>query len=228
MIQDFLQVFFMTLVSDIDNMLILGAVLRRHSYFEVTLMAAVMLTFTRTMYVALVEGLSSVPAFHLLTGLILLFISYNLVTKLISGREERPARGSPYKKLKLLAALVATDFLICWDGVLIISNISDHMAVISSGILCSLLISLIFLRLIIKMASAIPWINVVAGGFIAQNAITGIAKDPWLEDWINSANLLGSDINIVNTVANGTVILIVVIGLISYIKHHQIVIHRKF
>ncbi|RWR13508.1 TerC family protein [Siminovitchia fortis] len=230
MIQDFLQVFLMTLVSDIDNMLILGAVLRRHSYFEVTFLAAVMLTITRTAYVCVVEGLSDVPMFHFLTGLILLFISYKLVTKLIYGVETLRSSRSIFllQKIKILAALAATDFLICWDGVLIVSNISDHIPIISIGIFCSLLISLYFLRLIIKLAAAIPWINVVAGGFIAQNAIMSMAKDPWIEGWINYADEFVPEVNIVNTAANGAVIIIVVIGLISYIKHHRIIIHRKF
>ncbi|WP_164525415.1 TerC family protein [Siminovitchia acidinfaciens] len=229
MIQDFLQVFLMTLVSDIDNMLILGAILRKHSYLEVTFLAAVLLTSTRTVYVGLVEGLSNVPLFHLVTGVILLFISFKLVTKLIYGAETfRPSRRSSFKKVKILAALAATDFLICWDGVLIISNISDQLAVISLGILGSLLISLYFLRLIIKLAATIPWINIVAGGFIAQNAITAIFKDPWLARWINYMDVLVPQVNIVNTAANGAVIIIVVIGLVSYITHHRIIIHRKF
>lgn len=229
MIQDFFQVFFMTLLSDIDNMLILGSVLRRHSYIKVTLMAAVLLACTRTTYVALVERLSNVPLFHLLTGFVLLFISYQLVTKLIQGgRTLKTARRSPYEELQVLAAMAGTDFLICWDSVLIISNISDRMGVIFFGMICSLLISLHFLRLIIKLATVIPWINIVAGGFIAQNAITGMAKDPWLEDWMHYVDSLVPGVNIVNTVANGAVIIIVVIGLISYIKHHRIVIHRKF
>ncbi len=231
MIQDFLQVFFMTLVSDIDNMLILGAVLRRQSYFEVTFLAAVLLTLTRTVYVCIVEGLSGVPMFHLLTGFILLFISYKLVTKLIYGVEtQRFSRRPPslFHNMKILATFAATDFLICWDGVLIVSNISDHILIISLGIFCSLLISLYFLRLIIKLAIAVPWMNVVAGGFIAQNAIMALAKDPWMESWINYADTLFPEVNIVNTAANGAVIIIAVIGLVTYIKHHRIIIHRKF
>ncbi|MBD8004501.1 TerC family protein [Bacillus norwichensis] len=231
MIQDFLQVFFMTMVSDIDNMLILGAILRRHSNFKVPFFAAVLLTFTRTLYVGVVEGLSDVPLFHVLTGFILLVISYKLVTKLIYGVDRvRPARYSRslFHKIRILAALAATDFLICWDGVLIISNISDHIPTISLGIFCSLLIALYFLRLIVKLAAAIPWINVIAGGFIAQNAITSIAKDPWMEGWIHFADSLVPQVNIVNTAANGAVIIIVVIGLVTYMKNHRISIHRKF
>lgn len=229
MIQEFFQVFIMTLISDIDNMLILGAILRRNSYLDVTFLAAILLTFTRTIYVGLVEGVSGVPLFHMVTGVILLFISLKLVTKLIYGVETyRPLQRSPFKKVKILAALAATDLLICWDGVLIVSNISDQLILITIGIMSSLLISLYFLRLIITLAAAIPWVNILAGGFIAQNAITAIAKDPWLEGWINYMDVHVPQVNIVNTVANGVVIIIVVIGLISYIKIHRVIIHRKF
>lgn len=226
-VQDFLKVFFINLVSDIDNMLILGTILRKYSYLKIILPAAFVLTFTRSVYVIAVNGLSNVPMIHLLSGVILLFIAFKLVTRSI-GEEDIPRHlnRSFYLKIKVLFLLAATDFLICMDSVIAISGISKNVVPVSLAIFCSLLISLFYLPLIVKLATIFSWINIIVGGFIAQNAIIGIVNDPWLADWIQSLDQLFPDANIVNLAANAVVIIIVVIGLISYINHNRITIHK--
>ncbi|MFE0504313.1 TerC family protein [Peribacillus butanolivorans] len=225
--QELFIVFFINLVSDIDNMLILGTILRKHSYLNITLPAAMVLTLTRTIYVVSVNGLSNVPMVHLLTGIILLVIAFKLVTRSI--REEDliyRSKHFAFIKIKVLLLLAATDFLICLDSVIAISNISQHVVPVTIGIFCSLLISLFYLPLIIKLVSTFAWINIIVGGVIAQNAIIGIVNDPWLANWINKFDKLFPEANMVNLISNGVVIIIVVIGLISYIKHQRITIHR--
>ncbi|MGE8205338.1 TerC family protein [Heyndrickxia sp. NPDC080065] len=220
------KVFFINLVCDIDNMLILGIILRKHSHLKITLPAAIVLTLTRTTYIILIDGLSNIPLFQLLTGIILLFIAYKVVTR--STWEDdffRPSR-SPFLKVKVLLLLAATDFLLCLDGVIVISRISQHVVPVATGIFCSLLISLLFFTLIIRLAKTFFWINFIAGGFIAQNAIIGISKDPWLADWIHFIDHLFPRVNIVNIIANGVVILIIMIGLFAYIKEHRITIWK--
>jgi predicted tellurium resistance membrane protein TerC len=225
---EFFKVFFINLVSDIDNMLILGTLLRKHSYLNITLPAAMVLTLTRTIYVVLVDGLSNVPLVHLLMGIILLFIAFKLVTMFI-GEDNRPGytKYSAYLKIKVLLLLAATDFLICLDSVIVISGISQHVAPVTLGIFCSLLISLFFLPLIVKLATTFSWINIIARGFIAHNAIIGIANDPWITKWVTYIDeLLFPEANIVNIAANGAVIIIILLGLLSYIKHHRITIDK--
>ncbi|MBL5810576.1 hypothetical protein B5V88_04355 [Heyndrickxia sporothermodurans] len=228
-VHDFFKVFFINLVCDIDNMLILGAILRRHSYLNMTIPAAIVLTFMRTVYVILInEGLSGVPLFQLLTGLILLFIAFKVVTMTISGEDllSRNSTRSPKSTVKILLLLMGTDFLISLDSVFVISGISQTIFPVATGIFGSLMISLLFMSIIIRLAKAFFWINIIAGGFIAQNAMIGMSKDPWLADWISQINQSFPNVNIVNIAANGAVILIVVIGVYSYIKHHRIIIDK--
>ncbi|MEK5520492.1 TerC family protein [Heyndrickxia sp. FSL W8-0423] len=225
---EFFKVFFINLVCDIDNMLILGAILRRHSYLNMTIPAAIVLTFMRTVYVILInEGLSGIPLFQLLTGLVLLFIAFKVVTMTISGEDllSRSTR-SPKSKVNVLLLLMGTDFLISLDSVFVISGISQTIFPVATGIFGSLMISLLFMSIIIRLAKAFFWINIIAGGFIAQNAMIGMSKDPWLADWISQINQSFPNVNIVNIAANGAVILIVVIGVYSYIKHHRIIIDK--
>lgn len=224
---DFLKVFFVTLVSDIDNLLILGTILRRYSYLSITLPAVIVLTSTRTIYVAIVESLSNFPLFHLMVGIILLIVAFKLVSKSIKDEPlPRQPNKSPLTYLKVLLLIASTDFLICLDSVLIISGISQHGSSVIFGIFLSLLITLTFLPFIIKMARSFFWINIIAGAFIAQNAVIGLVKDPWLADWIDSIDKLFPGTNIVNVFANGAVIMIVVTGVYYYIKYHRVSIYK--
>ncbi|MEK4884948.1 hypothetical protein NST81_09650 [Bacillus sp. FSL W8-0223] len=68
--------------------------------------------------------------------------------------------------------------------------------------------------------------NIVAASFIAQNAIITIGRDPYLVNWIDSIDKMFPKVNIINIAANVTVILIVVIGSFSYIRHHRMTIHK--
>lgn len=219
--QDFLKIFSFNFISDIDNMIILGAILRKHSYLNITIPAAIVLTLTRTTYIIVISELSNLPLVHLLSGMILLFIAFQLAKT--SAKDERIPKRSTYSmiyKIKVLLLLAATDFLICLDGVLVISKISQHITPISIAIFCSLIISLYFLPLIIKVATNLSWINIVIGGFIAQQAVLSIGNDPWLANWINT---ISPEINIVTMSANIIVIVIVAIGIFSYMNERRII-----
>jgi predicted tellurium resistance membrane protein TerC len=220
---EFSKVFFLNLISDIDNMLILGTILRRYSFLNIIIPAVIVLTIMRTIYVFLVNGISNIPMFHLLLGIILLFVAFKLVRRSIKEENlPRRSNSSAYLKVKVLLLLAASDFLICLDSIIVISGISQHMGPVTIGIFCSLLFSLLFLPLIVKLAANFFWVNIIAGGFIAQNAVIGMANDPVLADWIDYANESFPKANIVNIAANGAVIIFVLIGLFSYIKHHRI------
>ncbi|KMY51446.1 TerC family protein [Peribacillus loiseleuriae] len=225
--QEFFKIFFINLICDIDNMLILGTILRNHSCLHLTIPAAMLLTFTRTIYVILIDRLSYVPMLQMLMGIILLFIAYKVVTTLIWEEDQYShSTRSTNSKVKVLLLLAATDFLISLDNVIVISRISQHVVPVIIGIFCGLLISLFFLPLIIKLVKTFFWINIIAGGFITLNAINSIVNDPKLANWIDYINYLFPNANIVNLVTNGAVILTIIIGIFSYIKHHRITIHR--
>ena len=225
--QEFFKVFFINLVSDVDNLLILGTILQRYSYLYITVPAVITLTISRTIYIFLINRISNLPLVHLIMGILLIFVALKLVRRSIRNEHfTRPSNISPYLKAKVLLILASTDFLICLDSVIVISQISKSMTSVTLGIFCSLFISLLFLPLIINLARTFFWINIIAGGFIAQNAVIGMLNDPWLADWINYINSVFPGANTVNIVANGAVIIIVVIGLYSYIKHNRITIHK--
>jgi predicted tellurium resistance membrane protein TerC len=225
--KELFKVFLITLVSDIDNMLILGTVLRKYSYLNITLPAIIVLTITRATYVIIVKAITDVPMLHLLMGIVLLIIATKLVSRSISGESfTRPASNSAYLKAKVLVTIAATDFLICLDSVIIIAGISQHAEAVTLGIFCSLLISILFLPLVVKLAATFFWINIIAGAFIAQNGVIGILKDPILSDWIEAINKSFPETNLFYIASNGTIITFIIIGVFTYIKHHRITIHK--
>jgi hypothetical protein len=83
---------------------------------------------------------------------------------------------------------------------------------------------LLFLPSIVKLASAFFWINIIAGAFIAQNAVAGILKEPVLRDWVQRINLSFPETDIIYIASNGTIITFIIIGVVSYIKHQRITI----
>lgn len=223
----FLKVFLITLVSDIDNMLILGTILRRYAYLNITLPAILVLTFTRAIYVLIINGITDFPMIHILMGVVLLIIAFKLVRKSIDVETlRRPTGCSIYLKAKVLLILAATDFLICLDSIMIISGISQQVGYIMLGIFCSLMISILFLPLIVKLAATFFWINIIAGAFIAQHAVIGILKDPMLVQVVQAMNKLFPEANLINIAANGTIIIFIVIGVISYSKNNRISFHK--
>ncbi|MEH7306906.1 TerC family protein [Neobacillus drentensis] len=224
---DFLKVFLITLVSDIDNMLILGTILHRYTYLNLTIPAIMVLTLTRTIYVVIVNRITDFPMFHLLMGIVLLIIAFKLVRTSINGEPVRkPARGSYYLKAKVLLLIAATDLLICMDSIMIISGITQQFKDIILGIFCSLLISIVFLPLIVNLASTFFWINIIAGAFIAQNSVIGILNDPLLAGPVQAINKLFPETELIQIAANGTIIIFIIIGVVSYRKQQRITIHK--
>ncbi|MED4206447.1 TerC family protein [Neobacillus mesonae] len=221
---EIIKVFFINLISDIDNMLILGTVLRRYSHLNITFLAVIVLTITRTFYVLVVEGLSQLPMFHLLVGTILLIIAFKLVTRSIIGEEQIRMPNLILLKLKVILLLAATDFLICLDSIIVIYEFSTHILPVIIGIFCSLFISLHFLPMIEKLAVNFYWINIIAGGFIAHNSVMVMMNEPRLERWFLYLHQLYPNGDIVNIAADGAVIIVVITGLISYLNHRRITI----
>lgn len=219
--QEFLSVFFITFISDIDNLLILGAILRKHSYFKIVIPAVVLLTLTRTLYIFLIDSLSTLPLIQLLMGIILLYFAFKLATRPVILEPIRPDY-SIWSRLKVLLLIVGTDFLIGMDSVMIISGISEKQMSLMLAIFSSLLISFFFLPFIIKMAVKFSWITIIAGGFIAKSAVTSIIKDPLLEDCVDYFELLFPKVNILSIFSSGVALIIVVIGLVYYLNNQII------
>ncbi|MBO0992938.1 TerC family protein [Bacillus sp. SD088] len=219
---EIIKVFLITFISDLDNLLILGAIIRKHPQINIVFPAAVVLTCTRAIYIVVMDTLLTIPVIHLIMGVILLFVAFSLVTKSFAEQTDIPPLNRSISiKVKVLSLLAATDFLICLDSVIVISEISQNMSMALIGIFLSLIISLFFLPMIIKVATKFAWVNIMAGAFIAQTAVVGIIGDPWLKGWILSINSYFPKVNLIHVSANIVIVLVILVGCYSYIKSNR-------
>lgn len=219
---EIIKVFLITFVSDLDNLLILGAIIRKHPQVNIVFPAAVVLTCTRALYIIVMDTLLTIPVIHLIMGVILLFIAFGLVTKSFTDQTDISLLNRSFSiRVKVLSLLAATDFLICLDSVIVISEISQNISMALIGVFLSLIVSLFFLPLIIKVAAKFMWINIIAGAFIAQTAVVGIIGDPWLKGWILAINAYFPKVNLIHISANIVIVLVILIGCYSYIKSNR-------
>ncbi|MED4963933.1 TerC family protein [Heyndrickxia coagulans] len=130
--------------------------------------------------------------------MILLYIAFRFVSSIQPDSEARPVPSIP--AAKMLFIVLAADFLVCMDSVLITSGISANLLYTMAGMALSLTTVLAFFEFFSEILDKISLVQIVAGGLIAHVAVTGIFKDPvmkypvsllekvWgfqLNEWIN-------------------------------------------
>ncbi|MCD8511429.1 MAG: hypothetical protein LRY73_17240 [Bacillus sp. (in: Bacteria)] len=170
---DVLKIFIISLVSDLDNIIIYVSVLRKYAgSLLVVLVITATLTINRTISITLLHELYSIPWVEFSVGIILLIIAL----KMTSYRLEMlpPYRSSSL--WKVVATVVLLDLVLSIDGVLIVSDLSREAGFIYMGIALSLLTLFMFSSLVFKIVQFFPWIFVVVASFISYAAMENIFK----------------------------------------------------
>lgn len=173
-----LKIYLYNLISDLDNLLIITTVVRKYGYEPKRLFfyIVVCLTASRTIYVAMIQYLTGIPGFRVLAGMILLYIAFRFVSSIQPDSEARPVPSIPVAKMLLI--VLAADFLVCMDSVLITSGISGNLLYTMAGMALSLTTVLAFFEFFSEILDKISLVQIVAGGLTAHVAVTGIFKDP--------------------------------------------------
>ncbi|WP_139305737.1 hypothetical protein [Paenibacillus sp. GP183] len=172
-----IKVFLLNLINDIDNGLILASLLKRFvldrtRYVAFAFYAALILTFTRTCYIFIEKNVAELPGLRLVSGIILLWISVKMAMswpdsplsplvknfRTITATFKKEPRDSPVKHfvgsiIHLFVLLIATDFAICLDTVIMTAELSNNAVEIVLGIFFSLFIVLLFFRPLITIFS---------------------------------------------------------------------------
>ncbi|MGG1397049.1 tellurium resistance protein TerC [Bacillus salipaludis] len=175
-LMDIVKIYFMNLINDIDNILILSTVIRKYGYQVKSLFGYIVLslTVTRTMYVMVIQTLAQLPGLRIFTGIILLFIAFRLAWSM-EQKDVRPIPSISFFKMMLI--ILATDFSVCLDSVMITAEISSNPLFIFIGIFLSVATIFIVFISFSKILGNTSWIQVIASGLIAHIAILGIARD---------------------------------------------------
>ncbi|WP_338469748.1 hypothetical protein R4Z10_13110 [Niallia sp. XMNu-256] len=134
---DIIKVFFMNFINDLDNLLIITAIIRKYGYTVKTLFLYIVicLTVSRTVYVLIIHSFVDLPGLRLITGVIILCISIRLAWSFEKNKRVKIIPN--ISALQMMLIVIATDFSICLDSVIITAELSSNPLFIAIGVLLS-------------------------------------------------------------------------------------------
>lgn len=74
----FFKILIVGLINDIDNVVILSALLSKHYFKGIQLHTILLLSLSRTVFIYTLGKLINLPGFHLVTGMVILWLSLQL------------------------------------------------------------------------------------------------------------------------------------------------------
>lgn len=218
---EIIKIFFMNAINDIDNVLIISAVIRKYGYSVKSLFPYIVLflTFSRTIYVMVIDLVIEVPGLRLITGVIILFVAIRLAWSIEKEKGIRQIPSIPV--VKILLIVLATGFSVCLDSVMITSEISTNPFFAAVGIFLSISCVLIIFNLFSDILGKTSWIQIIAGGLIAHIAILSMVKDPITKNpLLFIEDLLEIHIDKwINVFALDIALIIIVVGLVRRIQN---------
>ena len=220
-LSEIIKIFFMNSINDLDNLLIITTVIRKNGYTVKTLFRymVICLTLSRTFYVLVIHSLVDFPSLRLITGMIILCIAIRLAW---SFEKDKRIKTIPnISVFQMMLIVMATDFFICLDSVIIIAELSSNPLFIAIGIGLSVFTFFILYSSFTDILGNTSWIQVIASGLIAHIAILSIVKDPIIKTPLKLIeNYLEIHINNwINVFALDVAIITIMIGVLRRIKN---------
>ncbi len=220
-LSEIIKIFFMNSINDLDNLLIITTVIRKYGYTVKTLFRymVICLTLSRTFYVLVIHSLVDFPSLRFITGMIILCIAIRLAW---SFEKDKRIKTIPnISVFQMILIVMATDFFICLDSVIIIAELSSNPLFIAIGIGLSVFTFIILYCSFSDILGNTSWIQVIASGLIAHIAILSIVKDPIIKTPLKLIeNYLEIHINNwINVFALDVAIIIIMIGVLRRIKN---------
>lgn len=179
---DILKIYFMNMINDLDNILIISAVIRKYGYQIKSLFSYIVLclTISRTIYVMIVQFLAEIPGLRIVIGFILLCIAIRLACSIQEDKGERSTPSISITKMMLI--VLATDFSVCLDSVMVTSGLSTNLLFIMMGIFLSVSTVFYVLDYFSEIMARTSLVQILAGGLIAHIAILDMLEDPITEN----------------------------------------------
>lgn len=216
--KEFGIVFILNFLSSLDNILILGTIIRRYGNLNsINLVIVITLTLTRTFYILTAHFLMNIKGLHLAAGAILLVMAIVITLTKPTDRLERK-NGSTRRWIRLIGTIVLTDFLVGMDSVLAISEVSKNPWIIASGLFVGFLLLVYLLPILFYGFRYFPWINMIVGAFMAQLAIISLSHDQLLKNWIEITNQEFPRVNVINFVSYSAFVGVLLLGLLSSLR----------
>jgi predicted tellurium resistance membrane protein TerC len=210
---EFLKILLLSLISDIDNVVILSTLFTKHYFKRIQFYAILLLSVSRTIYVYTLGKFFDLPGFHIVMGVIILLLSFKLVLNVPLPSKERTPK-SKLQILKILFLILGTDFLLCMDSIMTIAEISRNLFFIFFGILMALTVILFFFPVTFALIQFFPWMTLFIAGFMAHIGCQALLRDPFIHEKLNTIRLMYPRLSIDNLLADFSMIFLFLFGLI--------------
>jgi predicted tellurium resistance membrane protein TerC len=211
----------MNSINDLDNLLIITTVIRKYGYIVKNLFhyIVICLTLSRTFYVLVIHSFVDFPSLRFFTGIIILCMAIRLAW---SFEQDKRIKTIPtISVFQMMLIVMATDFTICLDSVIISAELSTNPLFIAIGICLSVSTLFILYCSFTDILENASWIQVIASGLIAHIAILSIVKDPIAKTPLKFIeNYLDIQMNNwINVFALDVAIIIIMIGILRRIQN---------
>lgn len=182
--ESILYIFLLFLLSDLVNLLIIAALLKKYVYKPRWILVGsfLILTISRTFYFILEPTLYEWPGARLFSGIVLLVIAVYLMKKINSLNQSDLTLKSTFL---ILLVVFVTDFSICFENIVITAHLSNNFLEVVIGIFVGLICAFSFLRFFYKLLNTIPFFTIIVAGFLVEAAFMGIYRDPLFQSGLN-------------------------------------------
>lgn len=168
-----LKVFILNFATAMDNVIILASIFNRapSRLWRLILCSTLVLTATRVILVHGIHLLTRVPGLQLCLAALLMVLAIR------TAMVERPAeRSESFGRLLFLVFI--TDLAVSIDNIVSIASASSNFIELVVGVFLSTLVLLLMLPVFMKVFHYVPWLQIIAGGIMAQAAVHVMVKDP--------------------------------------------------
>jgi predicted tellurium resistance membrane protein TerC len=216
----------MNFINDIDNILIIAAVIRKNGFQIKSLLPYIVLclTITRTLYVMVIHSLLHIPGLRVTTGILLLCMAIRSAWTINSANR---TTSTPAKSIiRIMLLVIVTDFAVCLDSVTISAELSSNLFFILVGIFLSVATVFIIFDSFSEVLANTSWIQIIASGLIGHMTVLSMVKDPVTENLISFIEwILEVDIERwINVFSLDIAIIIVIIGIMKRLQNRNAIL----
>src|SRR5579875_3265253 len=173
--RDFWTIFVLSVLTSVDNAVIVSGIARRSRYnlVLVGLLAALILSALRTPMVLGVVSVRHLTGLRLCLGIAVLWVAVRLCRVEPDARDEMSFG-------RLLTVIVVTDLALSLDTVLGLAVVARNPLLVWLGVACSLLPLYALLPVFAEVMERVWWMQILTAGFVAELGIDSITDDPLL------------------------------------------------
>ncbi|UKS29182.1 hypothetical protein LOZ80_09705 [Paenibacillus sp. HWE-109] len=176
--QDWIIIFLYNIFTNIDNAIMVQGSLMKYSVrsnYKLYLIG--LLCLLRVLYIISIQSFSRLPYINMMTGLIMLIFSIQMVLPKKSMRRH-------FSLLWIFSSVAFLDLIMSVDSILLTAKLSDNVGFVAIAVVPALCLLFFFFSKMELLLIKMPWIEAVVAGLLAQLAVLQIKKEPGILQWL--------------------------------------------